>query len=207
MDLLEFSNGRGGHAPPAAGTRSTLSSESWGLRPGEGEVSSGDLLLLDGRTVSWVVNGSTRKRFTVATDIVKAVWCDFCGGCRSLCVLEEGLLSIFEPDGAYFEVSFPWHGKARNMWALPAGLLLERASDNDELAGFGSTRRSNARGTSRSGGGAGGRRRPRDAASFSVSFLESPSAMDESMASPPSLVTGGVLSESLVEPALANLTP
>ena len=214
MDLLRPN---GSPAPPA-GTRTTLSSASWGLRPGEGEVSSADRLVIDGRTVAWVVNGKTRKSFQVGSDILKALWCDFGGPRRSLCVLEEGLLSVFEPDGAWFEISFPWHGKARNMWSLPAGLLLERASDNDAVArrGHGEKRGDGGRGGRGGGGGGGwkwgpGPRRPRDAASFSVSFLESPSALNESMAAPPpaalSAPGGGVLSDSLVEPAIANLAP
>eukprot|EP00741_Cyanophora_paradoxa_P009719 tig00001623_g9416.t1 len=91
-----------------------------------------------GRQIVWSAGNYVRKSFAMTTPVLQVVLCLFAptdssapvDPRRSLCVLLEDHIRVYTATGETHSVHLP--GKASRVWALPLGLLVERAVEPAE---------------------------------------------------------------------------
>ncbi len=106
--------------------------------PEDGEEIIEHEIYIAGHKVVWSSGGRLFKTLNLPSSVRQAIWCTFASESAGednrhcLCVLHIDGLTIYTKGGFIYPVVLPC--KVRQIWALPAGLLLERDQSEYELS-------------------------------------------------------------------------
>jgi hypothetical protein len=99
--------------------------DHYGLAPLMNDEGIEQELYISGNKVIWSSGGRLFKTLNLPSSVRQTSWCSFASEIdQCLCVLHSDGLTIYTKEGFIYPVVLPC--KVRNIWALPAGMLLER---------------------------------------------------------------------------------